>query len=393
MQTDGGIFWIFLLAIGLVLAVAFYSWEQKRKKSKPVSRDPYTDGLNYLFNGQLREAAKAFTEAIRLNTDNIDAYLKLGSIYRQLRKTRRATQIHLELSVRGNLPPHTKATVYREIAQDLEQAALYDKAHAYLDKSRNTDPECAEDFTIRLRLLENQNRWKEAGEALKKCATITGKSNPEKAALYKLMEGQALCDEGREHDGRVAFKDALRIDPNAFEGMLLIAGSYARENRSNDAFEWLTKFIKTHPNEAHLALPVLEPLLFNLGRFSEVESILKDAFEQTPSNRLLGLALIDLKTKKGEYSEALDICERTLEHFPKDTTLQFQKLRLLYRLNSPDFERNLNQTVEQVIKDVNVYFCNVCGNKTENLVLRCPQCGGWRTFYSDRRKIRREKTC
>ncbi|MBM3326274.1 MAG: tetratricopeptide repeat protein [Calditrichaeota bacterium] len=387
MQADSSLLWMFIIAIGAVLTVALYSWEQKRRLKKPAPRDPYTDGLNYMLAGRLREAAKAFTEAVRADTGNIDAYLKLGAIFRALGKPRRAIQIHLELSVRGLLAPHIQASIYRELAQDLEQAGMFDKAHEYLDKSRSLDPECADDFIIRLRMLEKQNRWKDAGEALKKRSAVTGKSDPEKTALYKLMEGEAFCAESREHDGRVVFKDALRIDPQAFEGMLFIAASYARENRSAEAFEWLTKFIKMRPNEAHLALPVLEPLLFNLGRFGEVEAILREAFDVAPANRLLALALMDLRSKKGEYREALDICERALEQNPKDAALLLQKLRLIYRLNLPDFERHLNDTVDWTTGDINMLFCSLCGEKSERLALRCANCGAWRTFYRDRRKI------
>ncbi|MBM3328214.1 MAG: tetratricopeptide repeat protein [Calditrichaeota bacterium] len=386
-QPDSGLLWMFVAALAAIVGVAAYSWWQKQQTRRVIPRDPYTEGLNHLLAGRLREAASAFADAIRANTDHMDAYLKLGSILRQMGKPRRAAQIHLELSVRADQPPHVLAAIYRELACDHEQAGNLDRAHRYLDRSRSLDPGTPDDLIIRLRLLEHQNRWRDAAESLKKLNSVTGRPDDRRMALYLLQEGEALCAAGKEHDGRVAFKDAMRVDPQAPTGMLHIAASYTRESRGDDAFEWLSKFMREQPDQAHLALSLLEPLLYDLGRFGEVESILKKSFEQAPANRALAVALIDLKSKKGEVDDALDLCDRALESNPDDATLLLLKTQLLRRRGADDEAgRHLDRMVQALIAKSLSLYCRSCGAEAERILPRCPACGEWHTFYGDRRK-------
>jgi lipopolysaccharide assembly protein B len=387
IQTDYSFLWMFFAAAMAVAAVALYKWRNDSRRLRPA-RDYYTDALNEIIAGKLRDAARSLTEAIRFDPDNIDAYLKLGVLLRQLGKPRRAAKIHLELSIRSDLTPPQEAAACRELATDLEQLNNIEKALNYLDRSRRLDSSNPEDLHVRLRIIEKQAHWKEAGEILKKIGSITGKPDPVKLALYKIEEGMMLCDEKREHDGRLLFKEAQKIDPNATEAKLFIASSYIREGRSDDAFEWLTTFIKELPERAQDALPLLESLLFDLGRFSEVESILKEALEKAPRNVNLALALIELAEKKGEIEEAAELCDRALEQSSDDVTLMLKRLALLkIRGRSDDVEIELEKLVDHLMPAGQGYFCGKCGFHSDGLRTRCPSCGEYRSFSGERRRI------
>jgi len=388
MATDFSFLWMFLAAAAAVTAIALYEWWYKREERPTPIHDYYAEGLNLIIEGRFREAARALTEAIHLNTDNADAYLRLGSVFRSLGKPRRAAQIHLELSIRSDLPPTKLAQVYRELAIDLEMIQSYEKALKHLDQSRRFDPSCPDDLPIRLRILEQLGRWKEAGEVQKKLSQLTGQGNPVKAALYKIEEGLALCADKKEHDGRILFKDALRLDPNACEAKLCIAASYIREQRHDDAFVWLTTFVKEYPERAQDAFNLLEDLLFDLGRFSEVETILKEAAEKAPRNIYLALALIDLAEKKGELEEALDVCERGIEASRGELTLQMKRLAIQKRLNRVgDVERGLSEIVDRISPLEHGYYCKECGFHSRKLRTRCPECGEFRSFSIERRQL------
>jgi len=389
MATDFSFLWMFLVAAAAVTAIALYEWWHKREERPTPVHDYYAEGLNLIIEGRLKDAARALTEAIHFNTDNSDAYLRLGTVFRELGKPRRAAQIHLELSIRSELPPAKLAQVFRELAIDYEIVQSYDKALKNLDRARRLAPSCPDDLIIRLRILERLNRWKEAGESLKKLSQLTGQGDAVKAALYKIEEGLATCADKKEHDGRILFKDALRLDPNACEAKLCIAASYIREQRHDDAFEWLTTFVKEYPDRAQDAFNLLEGLLFDLGRFSEVESILKVAAEKAPRNVYLTLALVDLAEKKGELEEALELCERGIEASHGDLTLQMKRLAIHRRLDRiGEVEKGISEIVERISPMGQGYHCNKCGAASETLMTHCPECGEFRSYSLDRRQLK-----
>jgi lipopolysaccharide biosynthesis regulator YciM len=338
--------------------------------------------------GRFSEAVEALTKAAAANTGNLDAYIKVGSLYRKLGKPRRAAQIHLELSIRTGITKPLKAAIYRELALDLEEMGNLERAFKCLQSSRDLDPNNPDDLEIKLRLIEKQGRWSDASETLKKMNSIRGKADNPRLAMYKIQEGEALNETDKGHEARICYKEALKIDPDSAEAMLYIAASYGREGRENDAFEWISKFISEFPDRAELAIPMLQSLLYEAGRFSEIEPILRKALEKAPENRYLRLALADLLMKKGEYDEALELCERSLESGSGESALRLYRLQILRRKGENRLlDRGLEEMLAQVAPYGHGYFCSHCGFHSDRLRNRCPNCGKWRNFYGDRRTI------
>jgi lipopolysaccharide biosynthesis regulator YciM len=380
--------WILVVAVIGVLALMGALWQKQQAARKRALRDPYTEGLNLMLIGRFSEAVEALTKAAAANTGNLDAYIKVGSLYRKLGKPRRAAQIHLELSIRTGITKPLKAAIYRELALDLEEMGNLERAFKCLQSSRDLDPNNPDDLEIKLRLIEKQGRWSDASETLKKMNSIRGKADNPRLAMYKIQEGEALNETDKGHEARICYKEALKIDPDSAEAMLYIAASYGREGRENDAFEWISKFISEFPDRAELAIPMLQSLLYEAGRFSEIEPILRKALEKAPENRYLRLALADLLMKKGEYDEALELCERSLESGSGESALRLYRLQILRRKGENRLlDRGLEEMLAQVAPYGHGYFCSHCGFHSDRLRNRCPNCGKWRNFYGDRRTI------
>ena len=338
--------WLIVAAVVLLIAVIIIMSIASRKRRKTVTADPYTEGLNLLLAGRHLEAIGSFTEAIRKNTGHIDAYLKLGGLYRQMGKPRRAIQIHRELVVRSDLSKEIRASIYRESALDLEQIGNIDKAKYYLDLSQELYPDNSEGLQIQLRLLEKQNKWKEVGNVYNRLAEVEGKTEPSRQAFYKIAEGRLLTESEKGHEGRLCYKEALKLNPESTEAMLAIAESYMLEDRQDDALEWLSRLMFERPEAAHQAFPMVEKLLYEQGRFSEIESLLRKAVNKEPSNISLLLIFVNFLVKKREVNEAMDLCYKALQIAPDDIGIRLQRLRLL-KLNDDNkkFDRELDELI------------------------------------------------
>ena len=79
------------LVIILIITVIYMVWRlQNQKRTKGQEYKDYIKALNYLIDGNLERAVEYFHNSIRIDTENIDAYIKIGDIFRQQNKIDRA---------------------------------------------------------------------------------------------------------------------------------------------------------------------------------------------------------------------------------------------------------------------------------------------------------------
>ncbi len=85
-KKSGNFIYDTLIYIGIVisniiLAGIYYFLKRPKRKGCNVE---YTTALNYLIIGEKKKALEKLREAVRLNTGNIDAYIKIGDVLREL---------------------------------------------------------------------------------------------------------------------------------------------------------------------------------------------------------------------------------------------------------------------------------------------------------------------
>ena len=317
----------------------------KRKKEQEV--DPYVEGLNHIISGNRSGAVRSFTKAIRYNTGNVDAYLKLGNLYRQSGKAEKAAQMHRELTIRSDLPNKLSGQVFRELAQDLEQTGNLIAALKYIESARKVDPAEIDNYRIMLRILAKLQRWENAVQVYKELAALVESTDPAREAHFLVQWGKKLDAENQGHEARLRYKRALKVEPISVDARLAIAESYIREDRLDDAMEWLQEIVTDYPVKADKTLPVLEKLLFEQGRFGEIESILKRAAQKAPGNITLMISLVDILEKKGSYDEANQVCKRALEENPDNIALLLRRLRIMKQMeDTAAFDHELDRIIQ-----------------------------------------------
>ncbi len=347
-------YWIWIAACAVVIAAAVIILVirmRNKKRAGNRENDPYIEGLNYIIAGNRTGAARSFTKAIRDNTGNLDAYLKLGILYRQSDKADKAAQIHRELTIRSNLPKSRLSQVYRELAQDFEHIGKYSTALKYIESAREAEPMDIGNYWIKLRILEKLQRWDEAVQVHKELTSLAESTDHDREAQLHIKWGKKLDTDEQGHEGRLRYKKALKIKPGSVEARLALAESYILEDRLDDAMEWLQDIVANYTSQADKALPVLEKLLYEQGRFSEIEAILKNASQKEPGNVALMVSLVDILEKKGSYEEASQVCDRVLEENPTNTALLLRRLRIMKRFwDEGVFDRELDRII-QIDKD------------------------------------------
>ena len=260
-------------AIIAVLIITLYMLVRRRKKAGSSSLESYIDGLRSIIAGDNQTAFIKLRQAVDQDTENIDAYLRLGDLFREKGMVDRALQIHRELTLRRGVGPEIYKNINKSLAQDYLAAGAREKAIELLKPmTKDSDGSRLWAEEQLLDLFVKSEMWNDAEELYSGIMKRNKQKGSPRLANIKIMIGRELQEKGEYHKARVAYKEALTYDKNNPFAYMYIAESYKQEDRIEDAAEYLKKICQEVPRYAFMAFAAIEETLFELGRFREVES-------------------------------------------------------------------------------------------------------------------------
>lgn len=376
---DATLILIFVI-LSAVTALFIISYFRKSPASpREDAASDYAEGLNLLLEGNSDGALKKLRSAVKKDSTNVNAYLKIGDILRQSGEVTRAINVHKYLTVRTGLTRKQKNDVLYSLASDYKEARQFDKALSVAEQVLQENSEESWARTMKLQCLEQKEEWGQAFQALREFDRKQHKSNF-RLALYRVEEGAKLMAERREKEARSRFKEAIKIAPECPPPYIHLADAYLSEERNQEALEVLRQFIERNPDQSYLAFERLKELLYQGGVYSEIENVYLEIIEQQPDNLQAHLALVENYEKKGEIEKAIDVCSEILD---RDGTNQVAKKYLvqLYHRTGDD-KAAVNMALELIngsIEQKNNFRCRECNYESDEIFWRCPHCLAWET--------------
>jgi len=300
--------WVIILLFGTILVLAFYSVYTRKKASKDED-NPYVIALKYMAEGENRLAVEKFKEAVRFNSSNIDAYLKLGTILRNEGLYKNAIRIHQDLTLRGDLKPGEMRDVKKNLILDYWYLKDYTKAEYYLNLLKEDKSQIDWATPYLVKILEKKGEWQQAIDILNKSSLSGEQKGKYKIAGLKVKQGQKLAEKNEEKEARILFKEAIKTDPDCAEGYLQLGDSYLREGRTDDAIRSWTDLCNKVKDKAHLAFNRLEKAWYEKGKFSKIEELYTSMLQEDEDNLEAIVALSEIYRKKGEYDQSLKLLQ------------------------------------------------------------------------------------
>jgi len=370
---------IILLFIGC-FAIFFY-WLSKRSKEKTIPRNFYVDALHALLEGQLDEAIEKLKRTIRDDTDNVMAYIKLGDILREKGYPVRAAKVHRNLLLRTTLSEEDIQTTLYHLVLDYQKASMLDKAIETAERLVERNKKHIEAKRLLLELYEEKADWDKAFFLRQSLNKWTKKGDQHILALYKVYTGLDLAKKGAEREARIRFREAIKLDRACIPAYLYFGDSYMREGRYEEALKIWKTFALKYPQHAHWVLDRLDDVLYALGRYSEMEPICEEIVRAKPTNPTGYFKLIDIYEKKGRQEEALELSRQIAEAHPHSPHCQHLYIRLLKEFGNTEKALETAMAIfEKEIEEEKMYTCKQCGNKTKEILWRCPQCKEWYAY-------------
>ncbi|MEE9555389.1 MAG: tetratricopeptide repeat protein [candidate division Zixibacteria bacterium] len=370
-----GLWWVIILVLlaagGIAVAVG-----RRKSRSGGTAMEVYIDGLRSMIAGDQKNAFVKLRQAVDLDTENIDAYLKLGDLFRETGLVDKALQIHRELTLRREVSSDLRAEIDQSLVADYIEAGLNAKAEEILRRMiKNSERrKWAEDRLLDIYLRDGN--WPDAEELYRGIMKSRGMKQSPTMAQIKLMIGRNLQREKQYHKARVIYKEALSLNERDPFPYLYVAESYLQEDRVNDGLEFLKKLCETVPHHASLGFSMIEETLFNLGRFSEVEDIYRGVLSKLPGDVAATVALAGILEKKGEIPTAENMLRSVLNSGSSSDSAAIKLAKLLAASDRREESLAiLSEMADKTETDQHSFRCDKCGKNIKTPLPYCADCG------------------
>ena len=373
-----------IVLLGIAVIVFLFYSILKRKLQKSRSRTPYIDALHLLLEGKNDEALEWLKKTVKEDTENIMAYIKLGDIFREQGNPVRAAKIHNNLLIRTNLTEQQTNTILQHLVKDYQDAGILGRASEVAERLSQRMRRNPEIQHLLLSLYEQKGDWDKAFFIRQNINKWQKKQDQHILPLYKVQSGLNSIRKGAEREGRIRFREAIRMNKKCIPAYLFWGDSYRREHRNEDALNVWTDFIQKNPDWAHLAFNRLKEILFDMGRYSDLENIYKQVMRNKPKNPTASMNLVEIYKKQGRLNEAIEICEDILEKHPDLTECRYALIKILKQ--NGEEKKALDEAMRILDKEIEKqeqYQCRECSYEQKEPFWYCPQCHQWNTALTE----------
>lgn len=359
----------------LVLAGLGYGVRRMRRRLRGHI-SPYTEALAALLDNREDEALTKFRAAVLADSSNLDAYIRLGTLYRRRGDLVRAIQVHQSLLVRKGLPRAQEVRVYEQLGLDYLAARRLQRAALIYEELVRLDRKAIPHYETLLDIYLKTERWEEALNLLKALGKV--QKDRHRLALYYGVVGRALLPRDPAQ-GMNCLKAGLRLEKASPIVLFTLGEHHLNQADPELAVEHWRRLLTQAPQYYFLVIEPLQEAYFQLGKFNQVIPIYERLSKQVPERPEVYLALARLYEKKGDLTRVQEVLDRAAQAVPEDRSLQLYQIG--FRLRQGELDQAL-QDLERFGRELESpqFSCQSCGSVSPQFLWRCPKCGGWECF-------------
>lgn len=363
---------LIIIIFALIAFIIYFYFKPHRTKTS--SNISYLESLVAELENNDELAIKKLKEALNIDTNLIDGYIRLGDLYRKKGDIERAIKIHQSLTVRPTLKKEEEKKVYFSLVQDYLQSNRPNKAIAFLREVLRIDKN---DRTARDLLLKIYEDLQNFQDCIAVCEEYNSSStdNQRIAYYYSALGNVRLAETSDEQKEAIKetvnmLKKALKIKPDSVSALFAIAELYKNSGELKKAKEYYLKLINFHPEYAFLIISEFEKTAYETGTFEEIIPLYEKIFKQNPKNFSVGFALSSLYEKKNETEQAKDIYRKIADLNPEALLPRIYLMKL--STDTKPIRKELAE-IEKILTQTK-FVCTKCGNKIKKFVFLCPNC-------------------
>jgi lipopolysaccharide biosynthesis regulator YciM len=371
----------FFIGAGLVLVAVIAMWVLRRRRKPKVDAGAYVDALKLLVEGHNDSAYVKLQEAVRGGVAPTHAYVKLGELLRNRGEFSKALQIHQSLTVKTDLSRPEKVDLFMNLAADYASMGNHAKAASVLDTAiRNLN---LKDPEVHLTLAGHQHALgdrEKAYETLREARKLGGIGERE-LALYMVTAADTLLEKNEKREARRLLQRALKHDADCAPCLYALANLDASEGNFDGAIGRWKRVAALSSELSQPALDKLERILFERGRFGEIEKVYDEVRAARSQDETVAASLADFYEKQGRAEEAIQLLENFLSATPQSLRLSMILTSLYAKHRDADtLRRFLDEASARQPSAGREYDCRRCRFKSATMRWHCPRCNAFDSF-------------
>ncbi|MFQ5892992.1 MAG: tetratricopeptide repeat protein [Nitrospinota bacterium] len=364
-------------AVTVVVVSAWRAASRSRRYGREQrSQLAYVQGLNYMLSDQMAKAIEALSRAVKLDGGNVDAYLRLGTLFRAMGQPSRAIRIHKSLLLRPHLPEEVTLNTLYELGLDYRDAGDLEKAAKVLHQVTTLDAK----HVVALRELratyEQGHQWEEAVALEKKLLRVSRSKDHRGLASLHLAWGRDLLDQDQTDQALQAFHRAIKLDPQCVAAHMALGDALFETGQTKAAIEAWERLMHDSPPHFPFVLERLERAYFNIGQFDDLRRVYLRYLETYPDDATVRLALAEFYLRRGRLEEA----SKELETIGDDSLGAIKANLHLARIDRDQhreeaaWQARIETVVETVGALARTFRCRECQATHQECFWRCPAC-------------------
>ncbi|MEO0106102.1 MAG: tetratricopeptide repeat protein [candidate division WOR-3 bacterium] len=362
---------LLIIIIALIAFIIYFYFKPRKKRS--YANIPYLESFTAELENNNELAIKKLKEALNIDTDLVEGYIRLGNLYRKKGDIERAIKIHQSLTVRPTLRKEEEKKVYFSLVQDYLESNRPNKAIAYLREILKIDKNEKNARDLLLKIYEDSNNYQDCINLYEEYSYDV---DARRLAYYYAALGNARLSESTEDknenikEATILFKKALRIKPDSVSTLYASAEFYKNIGDLKKAKDFYLKLLELQPDYAFLIIDELEKVAYETRTFDQIIPLYEKIFRGNPKNFSVAFALADLYEKKNEIDQAKEIYRKIAELYPEALLPRIHILKL--SLDTKSIRKEINE-IEKIAKQYK-FVCTKCGNKIKKFTFLCLNC-------------------
>jgi lipopolysaccharide biosynthesis regulator YciM len=286
----------------------------RRERHAPSDADTVVrKALRCVLEGDLDEAEELLSRAVRIDSDQVDAYLSLARLYRLRGEIARAVRVHQNLLLRTDIRSEQRDEALLGLAGDFRKGGFLQRAIAAYEELLARRPNHPHALRTLVRLLADVRNHRRALELQRRLARSQGQDGRAEEAQLLVEMAEAAHAEGQSDEERRALRRALRRDPLCVPAWIHLGTFEAERGHAKRALAAWQKVPELDRRSGAEVYPRLEATFAAVGRAREFEDYLRELLERRPGDVDASLALASALSARGDTAAAIAEVRAVLE--------------------------------------------------------------------------------
>jgi len=323
-------------------------------------RTQFAESLYNLAEGRRAEALDKLINIVMNQSELIELYVVIGSLFRRENDLLKAVQLHESVLNRPNVDRNTQVTVYKELYRDFKKAGNTEKALEYLEKYLGAKSDNS--ALIELAHLQRaMGRYEAAIKFYKKHQKAMGTDN-------SIFIAQCMLDMADDAQGQPfemkQLKNAVKTAPGSPLVRFRYIEALEKETKKSKYYDELRAIVREDMVSSKTEMKYLESAFFGLGQINELIEMVMRKVTSGSDNPFFTIFSSEQFEKKGDMEKSIKILEDYVSEFGA-----------VYHVIERYAELKNDEVMKKLLQKLTPYRCTGCGHTPFDHYHVCPSCG------------------